>query len=159
MIDDPNNLPHIVEHYLEKYWDHILPIDPIVIAHGLEITVFKCQNLAPRSTQFEFNQQKYIEFNANDDLVRQRFAIAHALGHHALNHKDKHFDIPENFSLNTRDNEEILANQFAVELFMPKNIVHHLIMNLKITDFDQLKMKLGVSGSALDNRLRKLGWL
>lgn len=75
-----------------------------------------------------------IGYNPNHSLVRQRFTIAHELGHFFLNHqRDGLFvDKPKNdFAVFFRNNksslgeyeQEIEANAFAAELLMPKSMV------------------------------------
>lgn len=100
---------------------------------------------------------------------RQRFTIAHEIGHMLL-HKGIEVHVDRAFRINLRndvssqavDPEEIEANRFAAELLMPK---HMLIRDLKgrAIDFEneddlrRLASKYRVSIQALTFRLINLG--
>lgn len=72
-----------------------------------------------------------IGVNSEHSKTRQRFTIAHELGHLLL-HADEEFHIDEKRPLARRDElssqatdaREIEANQFAAELLMPAALVH-----------------------------------
>ncbi len=100
---------------------------------------------------------------------RQRFTIAHEIGHMLL-HKGKEFHVDKTFRVNLRDDlssqavdrEEIEANSFAAELLMPR---HMLLEDLKGREIDfeneenirRLASKYRVSPQALTLRLTNLG--
>lgn len=104
---------------------------------------------------------------------RQRFTIAHEVGHLVLHrdmitaevHVDKDFSI--GFPMLQRDNQsalgtenvEIEANQFAAELLMPTLILKNLLQDKRfdIDDdrpLEQIARKLKVSKQALEFRIR-----
>ena len=56
-----------------------------------------------------------IGYNNLQHQHRQRFTVAHELGHLLLGHTNKNYD----FDINSGDPEEIEANQFAGELLVP----------------------------------------
>ncbi|MBV8368568.1 MAG: ImmA/IrrE family metallo-endopeptidase [Candidatus Eremiobacteraeota bacterium] len=108
-----------------------------------------------------------------DDDVRQRFTIAHELGHFRL-----HVGRPllletsaTHFSLNERRTggevpspyEEAQANRFAAELLMPRSTVEHLFKeNFNRATNELLLLRLlanafEVSSSAIQYRLVNLG--
>lgn len=78
-----------------------------------------------------------IGYNPNHSRLRQRFTIAHELGHYVLNHQrdglfvDKINKPKNDFAVFFRNNEsstgeyqqEVEANAFAAELLMPEHIV------------------------------------
>ncbi len=100
---------------------------------------------------------------------RQRFTIAHEIGH-VLLHKGSQVHVDRIFLVNLRDDvssqavdpEEIEANKFAAELLMPE---HMLIRDLKGQEIDfeneedlrHLSAKYRVSRQALTFRLMNLG--
>lgn len=71
-----------------------------------------------------------IGVNSLDAPNRQRFTIAHEIGHLLL-HKDEAFHVDERFPIGLRNDEsskatdekEIEANQFAAELLMPRDFL------------------------------------
>lgn len=100
---------------------------------------------------------------------RQRFTVAHEIGHMLL-HKGKEVHIDRTFRVNLRDDvssqavdrEEIEANRFAAELLMPKQMLMEDLKRQEI-DFESeedllvLARKYRVSLQALTFRLANLG--
>lgn len=100
---------------------------------------------------------------------RQRFTIAHEIGHLLL-HRGKEVHIDRTFRVNLRDDvsskavdqEEIQANRFAAELLMPRGM---LIEDLKTQQIDyeneealgELAKRYRVSLQAMTFRLANLG--
>ncbi len=60
-----------------------------------------------------------IGYNSDQHSNRQRFTIAHEIGHLVLGHTHSGAD----FNLKSRDPHEIEANQFAAELLMPLELL------------------------------------
>jgi Zn-dependent peptidase ImmA (M78 family) len=52
-------------------------------------------------------------------VQRQRFTLAHELGHHRLDHPANTFDQPQDLADFSRDPVEVQANWFAAEFLMP----------------------------------------
>jgi Zn-dependent peptidase ImmA (M78 family) len=112
-----------------------------------------------------------IGINSLHHPNRQRFTIAHELGHLELHrgilsnqvHVDKRFPILARNASSASGLEkiEIEANQFAAALLMPNYIIQELLDTL-IDDIDDdsalevLARKLRVSKQALDYRIRNL---
>ncbi len=65
--------------------------------------------------QITEGEKATIGYNQAQHPHRQRFAVAHEIGHLLLGHTEKNFIL----DLNTKKPEEIEANQFAAELLMP----------------------------------------
>jgi len=118
---------------------------------------------------FRHEDQVIIGVNSLHHPNRQRFTIAHEIGHMLL-HKGVEVHVDRTFRINLRDDvssqavdpEEIEANRFAAELLMPE---HMLIGDLKgrVIDFEneddlrRLAAKYRVSLQALTFRLINLG--
>jgi len=112
-----------------------------------------------------------IGVNSEHAKTRQRFTIAHELGHLLL-HNDEEFHIDEKRPLARRDEvssqavdwREIEANQFAAELLMPKNLVFESVTALVEEDDDvsieeaieKLARAYQVSQLAMTHRLTNL---
>jgi Zn-dependent peptidase ImmA (M78 family) len=109
-----------------------------------------------------------IGINANHAVTRQRFSIAHELGHLVL-HQSEAFHIDERFPMDFRDERasqgtderEIEANQFAAELLMPEVMLKTAIRKLPTTvdgddAVDILAEQFGVSAKAMAIRLSAL---
>ncbi len=108
-----------------------------------------------------------IGVNALHHPNRQRFTIAHELGHHIMHrelidgtvHIDKGFTLwRDNVAAQGTDLVEMQANAFASELLMPKQFIGQIdgIENLDIDDevgMKALAKRFRVSVTALQNRL------
>ena len=117
-----------------------------------------------------------IVVNSNDPAVRQRFTIAHELGHllihrYSTPHADGRYQVRfrDEKSATGSVREEIEANQFAAELLMPERYVRRLAIRLRLDVADQAldrqavqklthaAKKLQVSAQALSFRIANLG--
>ena len=110
-----------------------------------------------------------IGVNSEHSDFRQRFTIAHELGHLLL-HSDQHLHIDEAFPIGLRDEisslaidvREIEANQFAAELLMPFDMLKSYVadMEIDIADDDKNIARLAdifqVSRQAMTIRLTRL---
>lgn len=68
-----------------------------------------------------------IGYNKAQHPHRQRFTIAHEIGHLLLGHTGENFIL----DLNSKKPEEIEANQFAAELLMPLEMLKKDLQNKK----------------------------
>jgi Zn-dependent peptidase ImmA (M78 family) len=118
------------------------------------------------------NTVPFIFINEKQPENRQRFTIAHELGHYVIHHSDWHVNIGKSIKIYNRDSksssgehlEEIEANQFAAELLMPKGNIDRFMAKNKITIFDEDSIErlaefLKVSIQALSIRLAKLRYV
>jgi len=114
-----------------------------------------------------------IGINSRNARKRQRFTIAHELGHWLL-HKGKPLIVDQSVMVNKRDKlssqatepEEMDANYFAAELLMPRSFTLEAIarhMKTGIGSRDELVTALAkdfdVSADAMGYRLMNLGVL
>ena len=147
--------------YLLKYWDKRLPVDVEAIADAAGVSVVRRfpdgdESLSGIYTLSE-DEGPVIQVNPEDNPSRQRFTIAHELGHHALRHGRSFRDPSKNFSSSAFDPREVAANRFAAAILMPKDLVEFLIFRKGITDIDALRSYFSVSRTAMTYRLRNLG--
>ena len=108
-----------------------------------------------------------ISVNAGDPLSRQRFTIAHELGHFMLHRhllgdgidEDRAYrSLPNGKYRNTRIGaaEETEANKFAANLLMPYELIERLKQTENLTSPPELAKRLVVSEQAMSIRLRNL---
>lgn len=153
-------------------------VDPRTIAESLGIAI--------RFFSFDDNLSGFmlmeddnalIGVNENDGRRRQRYTIAHELGHYFLHDRSEPFLDPttaraqviprDNVSSQGIDTREIEANLFAAELLMPEDrlrIEVEKLGGLDIMDDNDSEIKkladqFDVSVRAMTIRLERLGYL
>jgi Zn-dependent peptidase ImmA (M78 family) len=109
-----------------------------------------------------------IGVNSAHHEHRQRFTIAHEIGHFLL-HEGMQLHVDQDFRINLRDSrsstaedvEEIDANRFAAQLLMPFQFIWKDARRLSPSEADLVKAlapKYVVSPRAMELRLRSLGF-
>jgi Zn-dependent peptidase ImmA (M78 family) len=109
-----------------------------------------------------------IGYNKNEHRVRNRFTIAHELGHFIL-HKEKDLFVDKEFkvmfrgAINNNQNykEEMEANEFAANLLMPEKLLKEEVMKMDLDFTDEaaikhLAKKFDVSTTAMSFRIANL---
>jgi Zn-dependent peptidase ImmA (M78 family) len=113
-----------------------------------------------------------IGVNGSDPETRQRFTVAHEIGH-LLMHRGRpllvdavRINLRDSRSSMATDGEEIEANSFAAELLMPRDLVllqFRQAANAGTRSYERLAEDLaegfGVSRQAMEYRLANLGLL
>lgn len=166
------NPERIAESLLEEYNITEYPIDikKLIKKAGLQLIEMKLP--ADVSGVLEVNKSEYTVFVHKDHHIhRQRFTMAHELGHFLIHHpKSTHIDRKSFFrspsSTETLNYEEIEANRFAASILMPKKWVIDEIENFAsqhgdLIDSDKdliiyLVDKFNVSYAAMAFRLQNL---
>lgn len=153
---------------LEAYWSRNSPVPPVdlfAIAGKAGFCVIRDDALANGSSgqaSYE-NGRRVIRVNPHEHEVRQRFTVAHELGHWFLGHLDGggngHVvfrDGPAQFSASVFRPKERAANQFAAELLIPLDTLDYFIMMQKgVADGYTLAVMFGVSTLAIDIRVKE----
>lgn len=116
--------------------------------------------------------RRFIFVKADDGKARQRFSIAHELGHFFIHGVGQHANqVGDGFFMvkNRSDvsktglnQEEVEANAFAAELLMPEMMLREKVCGrdyLDETEIDRLASDFAVSSQAMTIRLSKLGYL
>jgi Zn-dependent peptidase ImmA (M78 family) len=156
------------------------PVDIEKIAENFRIQIEK-QNAEDEVAGFllkDFDSKNaLIGVNTHHNPNRQRFTIAHELGHYFLHdYEGVHFDskttglrmyLRNEKSTTGTDLEEREANLFAAELLMPEDLLKEDLADIKeiylIDENDEtiknLAKRYGVSVRALTYRLSNLGYI
>jgi Zn-dependent peptidase ImmA (M78 family) len=111
--------------------------------------------------------ETYIGVNSSDHSNRQRFTIAHELGHFIL-HRGITIHVDKDFRVNLRDGDsskgvdsnEMEANRFAAELLMPTRFLVKDIERLSgmnQAELNSLARRYKVSAHAMRIRLSNFG--
>lgn len=151
---------------LDAHWDGGLPVNPEAIARAMGIEVCVADPREPDYDPKESGHYLYregdrplITYNYGEAPVRQRFTIAHEIGHHVHGDLDAPRDTSEQFSARSHDPKEVAANRFAAALLMPAAVVKQAVYGDGVTDLRVLAKKFGVSTAAMEFRLKALGLL
>jgi len=97
-----------------------------------------------------------ILVNDTDPYARQRFTIAHELGHYVLHHNDESDGVFISFR-GASNPEERAANRFAADLLMPKDILRKSHAEKTLPLLWTLAEEFSVSRAAMKYQLESLG--
>lgn len=147
---------------LGQYWDGMLSVDVEGIAHRMGAIVSRWPDMGDTSGIIQIqNGAPVIYVNQYDAEVRQRFTIAHELGHWALRHITKEGDmLPRDNRLTYSMSSSWIereANQFAAAFLMPSDAVEFVIQSGHATTLETLAKVFGVSKAAMQFRVNNLG--
>ncbi len=149
------------------------PVDIVIIANGLDVRVTKANLPDDISGVLQKNATGISTIMVNNEHapVRQRFTIAHELGHYLLSDKtgviiDQAIYFRDSRSQEAADYDEIVANTFAAELLMPtpfvKSAISRIISGGRLNARDDLIKMLAddfnVSTTAMSIKLQNLGY-
>jgi Zn-dependent peptidase ImmA (M78 family) len=162
--------PKVVAQELLETYALGLPIDVVAIAEAQGITI-RMEEMEDAVSGLLVIKGKVVTLGVNKSHHpnRQRFTIAHELGHFFLHREESSVfvdDVPVVLFRNEASAEgtqkrEIQANAFAAELLMPACLIKEQLALQPIDAFDdvslkQLAVQFGVSVRAITIRLTKL---
>lgn len=96
-----------------------------------------------------------ILYNQNHTQVRQRFTVAHELGHLILSNGQKMETMDEIVDLTTKSRAEVEANNFAAELLMPTKLLRTILKQGPIGSVEALAKQFDVSTEAMWYQITK----
>lgn len=161
-----NRAESLAQSVLDAYWPGTFPVDPegIARAAGIEVRwdnpfAIDDTNLRGASGCYVKNPggRPIITCARSEPPVRQRFTIAHELGHHFFDHGDNFRDTNQTFNVYNHAPVEVEANAFAAALLMPYRYVWADFTNGRARDVRALAERYGVSQVAMMYRLKNLG--
>jgi len=156
-------LPLPAKEVHRRYWDGTIPVNPIALAHGMGVQVYQSPSL-PVIGEFYYDDDgnPVIIFQPSGYGKRDRFTVAHELGHFCLQHGQhghRFRDQTQNFNIHNFDPKERAANRFAAELLMPENVVLYAVRQSDMKTVEEMSNYFDVSGLAMRIRLQGLGIL
>lgn len=129
------------------------PVDILNIARDMGINVFASYDIeCDGILDFSSEDQPKIYVNANDCQHKQRFAIAHEIGHLIMH--PLQIQLRDTFSKNNY--KEYQANKFAIELLIPAPMLTAYIPGRDLIDLTKL---FDVSSSIMSKRLLELNYI
>ncbi|GAA5037694.1 ImmA/IrrE family metallo-endopeptidase [Microbacterium fluvii] len=153
----------IREHLLDSEGMLNIPVDPFGLASKLGIEVSFGQlsegtaGLIVREAEADATR---VLLNRSDAANRQKFTLAHELGHYFRHQSDGdhvfgYVDERADLASRGTNEEEIWSNKFAAELLMPGFAVRQLYS--EGWDLRRLAREFAVSEAAMGYRLQNLG--
>lgn len=164
---------------LQIAWDGSLPVKPDVIASSLVVhhkddTTGAVRNVPIKvrrlgsaelngvsgQASLESDSEQvvfYCDYNGEEISYRNRFTVAHELGHVLLGHVDEGNPKHRDTTFGNYNPIERAANAFAAELVMPERKVRELFGGAR--SVRQMSEAFGVSNAAMSFRLQNLGLL
>ena len=167
----------LIEEKADETWlavgANAFPIDPFLVAQRLDFTVRRVSFVDLTLAGQVSNQGGgvVIDVNGYDPLLRQRFTVAHEIGHALLHlvglkgafvdngttmYRATTFPLSDELTkpLAKSDPKEMAANRFAAALLMPREMLR--IALTKSRDAAVLAAKFSVSVPAMQSRLNSL---
>jgi Zn-dependent peptidase ImmA (M78 family) len=146
-----------------------IPIHTIIESRGISMKAYDLGEDVSGVLVIE-SGKGVIGYNPSESMVRQRFTIAHELGHFELHKNEDELFVDKNFKVLFRDQnsskgeikKEQEANAFAAAILMPEHLIRQEIEknSFDLTDEDSMK-KLAktfhVSLPAMTFRISNLG--
>jgi transcriptional regulator with XRE-family HTH domain len=137
-----------------------VPVDKLVIGCGVQILPWNFEDIDGLVVKLDAGAVIWV--NKSQAKTRQRFTLAHELGHHLLRHVDEFYlDLGGNLSPNATGEHpgynwhaERAANEFAANLLMPASMVRRL--SVESTNVSALASQFKVSPAAMGFRLTAL---
>jgi len=168
-VDDPmsERSQYEARQLLDRF-GYDLPVDVEAMAIALNVTI-RAQPLeeAVSGMLVMKDGRAIIGVNQNHHPNRQRFSIAHELGHFLLHGKSSHVFVDAVYFRDAESSEgskrqEIEANAFAAELLMPERVIREQFRSQLMDDVDDVAIRrlagrFGVSQQALTIHLTTLG--
>lgn len=131
-----------------------LPISLEKVCNDGGIDLYFCDLEGIAACYMERHGKQLILVNDTASRERQRFSIAHELGHYALNHGPMMFTMTAEQIPPRPPQCEVDSNKFAAELLMPKP---HL-QRYGILSSQQISLICCVSLQTAKIRTKELGW-
>jgi Zn-dependent peptidase ImmA (M78 family) len=153
----------IRDHLLDDDAMLTIPVDPFALAEKLGIEVAYGhleEGTAGLIVREAEDTATRIMLNRSDPPNRQKFTLAHELGHYFRHdsegdHVFGYVDHRADLASRGEDREEIWSNKFAAELLMPGFAVRQLFADG--VDVRRLAKEFAVSEKAMGYRLQNLG--
>jgi len=144
-----------------------IPVDVISLAieNGLKISYFnpaksKSDTLESVAGLLDKNN-KTIYVNSTDSTERQRFTIAHELGHYIYDHDEDKFGLNYRDGNRNRNSAERQADDFAGEVLMPSPLLRKKLKEYSDArpTISEIASLFGVSKEAMRVKLDNMGLL
>lgn len=154
---------------IAKYWDGVLPVNTASIAAKMGIIASHNDEIETTPGEMEMagwcenrGGKKLIYINKKSELARQRFFVAHAIGHFLLDHLGTgDCSMPKEYattlSMSAENGwREKQANEFALAILMPAQAVEHVLQSGQASNLADMAKVFGTSQAAVKWRVDSL---
>ncbi|MEX5635828.1 ImmA/IrrE family metallo-endopeptidase [Parafrankia sp. FMc2] len=141
-----------------------VPVEQIAISLGIQV-VRSAGEWSESGFLLRDDKRTIIGVNSRNSAKRQRFTIAHELGHWSL-HEGKPLIVDQSVMINKRDDvssqatdqEEIEANRFAAQLLMPRTFVVGALKRLELSSIGSRDELISILAKAFNVSNEAMGW-
>lgn len=149
------------EGILNTHWDQSVPVNLAHIAKAMGIAV-AVGDTGAACAVLEISRQRKarITINATHSFMRQRYGVAHAIGHVALHHLRpgmRHaIHVSESYHVDYEQRIEREANDFALRLLVPSEVLKFSVLQQHIHSAQELAHLFEVAPILIKQRLADL---
>lgn len=155
----------LAEGLLKLHWDGHIPVNLARMAKAMQLVV-AFDNLAPEvcaHVSISPQRKQRVLLDSGASLLRQRYGVAHALGHIALHHlrpgMEHSIHVSESYHVDLSQRSDNEANDFALRLLMPEARLRHQLHRLneeRIYTLPDLAQRFEVAPIMLKQRMADL---
>ena len=149
------------EGILTLHWDQSVPVNLARIARRMEIAIRLSDSLQACALLDISPQNKArITIGKQQSVQRQRYGVAHAIGHVALHHlrpgHQRLIDVADNFGIDANNRTELEANQFALALLLPASALAQQLENQPMAQLNDVAQRFEVPPILVKQRMADL---
>lgn len=149
------------EGVLKLHWDQSVPVNLARIARRMDIAIRLSDTLQACALLDISAQNKVrITIGKQQTVLRQRYGVAHAIGHVALHHlrpgHQRLIDVADNFGVDANNRQELEANQFALALLLPTQALAQLLQNSPMAQLEDVAQRFEVAPILVKQRMADL---
>ena len=149
------------EGILKTHWDHAVPVNLARIARAMGVAVALDPQLASCALlEISAHNQPRVTIGARQSTVRQRYGVAHALGHVALHHlrpgMQRHSAVADDLRADHSQRWDSEANDFALCLLLPESALRQRVSAEGCADLGALAASFEVAPLLVKQRLADL---
>lgn len=149
------------EGILNRYWDQSVPVNLARIAKKMGVTVALSDTLLECARiEISPDNKTHITIGQQQPVIRQRYGVAHALGHRSLHHlrpgTHRLIEVSDNFYANHQNRIDSEANQFALALLIPTQSLLNCVEQRRPSHLQGLADLFNVAPILMKQRLADL---
>lgn len=153
------NGTNLAQMTLKMYWDGKVPVNisSIVKACNIKLARFNPINEVRGKLEIS-NNSTTIYYNNDNPSHMNRFIVAHLLGKYLMGNMQNQIVTAQHFSRNNTNVSDIEANNFALNILMPKKTLVSAIENgyISPSDINDAALQYGVAPLAMQEALSRL---